>query len=199
MTVNRQKALAAVVALAERCHYEEGHTRQVTRLALRLFDELHGLHGLGATERFWLECAGLLHDIGWIDGQQGHHKTALRLILGDSSLPFDDRVRGIVASIARYHRGAVPSKKHEHYAALRPSDRRTVSVLAGILRVADGLDRTHENVVADLTCEVVANRIRLRCVTDGPAEAEVKAALKKADLFQDAFGKALEIETNLHS
>ena len=195
MTTDKQKALSAVVALAERCHYEEGHTRQVTRLALRVFDELGGLHHFGQTERFWLECAGLLHDIGWIDGQQGHHKTALRLILGDSSLPFDDRVRAVVASIARYHRRALPSRKHEHFAGLRPSDRRTVSMLAGILRMADGLDRTHGDLVTDLTCEVAANRIVVRCDVNGSAEAEVEAALQKGDLLEEMLGRRLDVVT----
>jgi alpha-galactosidase len=47
----------------------------------RLFDELQPLHLLGAQERFWLNAGALLHDIGWIEGQKGHHKTALRTIL----------------------------------------------------------------------------------------------------------------------
>ena len=40
--------LQAVLQLAEKCDPEPAHARHVTLLALRLFDELQPLHGLGA-------------------------------------------------------------------------------------------------------------------------------------------------------
>ena len=178
---------AAVLQLARECHYEEGHTNQVTRLALRLFDELAALHGLGPRERFWLECAGLLHDIGWIEGQEGHHKTALRIIRDSRILPLGRRERLIIGGIARYHRGALPKEKHEHFADLAPADRETVRALAAILRVADGLDRTHGDVVRDLSCQVTEKSVTLRCQVTGPAEEERQAALAKGDLFEQVF------------
>jgi len=190
----REEALRAVRALGEQCRVEVGHTEQVTRLALRLFDELRAVHGLGGEARFWLECGAMLHDIGWVDGQKGHHKTALRLILSDRQMPFDARRRGIVASIARYHRKALPAKRHEHFAALAPADRAAVSVLAGLLRVADGLDRTHTDAVTDVACEVDDKRLTIRCTADGPVDAEVWAAEKKADLLARALEREVVVE-----
>ena len=186
--------LAAVEALADNCHYEEAHSRQVTALALRLFDELGGLHGLGADERRYLHWAGLLHDIGWVDGRQGHHRSSQRLILAARSLPLDDRVRRIVASVARYHRKALPGEAHEHFAALAPADRRIVRALAAILRIADGLDRTHGDVVRSVRCRVAPDRVVIACFTAGPAAAEVEAARKKADLFVGVFGRAVAFD-----
>ena len=186
--------LAAAEALAESCHYEEGHSRQVTALALRLFDELGELHGLGADERRYLHWAGLLHDIGWVDGRQGHHKSSQRLILAAGSLPFDDRVRRIVASVARYHRKALPGDGHGHFAALPPADRRIVRMLAAILRIADGLDRTHCDVVRSVRCRVAPDRVVIACFATGPATAEVEAAREKADLFVGVFGRAVAFD-----
>ena len=77
----KERRLQAVLQLAKDCDYEEEHTHQVARLSLRLFDELEPLHRLGPKERFWLRCGALLHDIGWIEGRKGHHKTSLQLIL----------------------------------------------------------------------------------------------------------------------
>ena len=190
----KENILAAVEALAERCDYERGHTKQVTKLALRLFDELADLHGLGDRERFWLHCGAMLHDIGYTQGRQGHHKTALRAVLDDRSIPFDERHRRIVASIARYHRKALPSESHAHFTALGDADRRTVEMLSGILRIADGLDRTHCDRVADVQCDVAGRRVRVRCSVTGPAGAEFAAATKKSDLFERIFGKSVEFE-----
>jgi putative phosphoesterase len=188
------KLLKDILHLAETCEYDAGHTQQVTRLALRLFDELEPLHHLGAEERFWLHVAALLHDIGWIEGQRRHHKTALRIVLKTPLLPFDNRERLIIGSIARYHRRALPKKKHGHYAALRPSERKMVKTLSAILRVADGLDRTHQSLIEDVSCEVTPEQIIIQCSVNRPAEMERQAALKKGQLLGKVSKRNLVIE-----
>ena len=188
------ESLKAVLLLAESCDYEAGHTHQVTRLALRLFDELKPIHHLGEKERFWLHVGGLLHDIGWIEGQKGHHKTALRTILHTPLLPFDNGERLIIGSIARYHRGALPKKKHGHFSALGSWQRRVVTVLAAMLRVADGLDRTHQSLVEDLSCEVTQEQILIKCSVSRPAEIERMFGLKKGQLLEKVSKRSLVIE-----
>lgn len=189
--------LRAVLAFAQSCDFEAEHTHQVTRLALKLFDELAPYHGLDATDRFLLHCACLLHDIGWVEGQHAHHKTALRLILTSPTLPFDERERLLVGSIARYHRKALPGPGHEHYAVLSKEDKRRVDILAGILRVADGLDRTHRSLVEDFTCTVTDKKITLRCRVRWPAEMERQTALDKGQLLERALGRHLAIRWHL--
>jgi CHAD domain-containing protein len=184
---------AAVLALAQQCQYEVEHAQHVTRLALRLFDGLQPQHGLGTPERLWLEWGALLHDIGWIEGQQQHHKTSLRLILGSALLPLSSRERLLVAAIARYHRRALPSNKHKHFAVLDAADKQRVRVLAGILRVADGLDRTHRSLVDDLSCDVAPEQIVVRCTTHGDTAEEYRAARDKCRLFEAVFQCQLEV------
>lgn len=188
------KVPAQVIRLAEECQYDAPHTKKVTELALRLFDELAPLHRLRRQERFWLQCAGLLHDIGWIEGRKAHHKTALKLILESPMLPFTDRERLIVGSVARYHRRALPSEQHAHFAALDPDERRIVSLLAGMLRVADGLDVTHQAIVKDLTCDIRAKEVVIRLRASQRSEPERQKALSKGKLFQIAFDRKLIIE-----
>lgn len=186
--------LETVVDLARRCRYEQAHTHQVTRLSLALFDELADLHGLGEDERFWLQCGAMLHDIGWCEGQKGHHKTALARILEAEGLALHGRDRLLVANIARYHRKALPRSAHGPFAALDAEDQRRVRVLAGILRVCDGLDRSHSGLVRRLACDVLPDRVVVRCEVVGPAAAEEWAAMRKADLFEDALGRKLTID-----
>jgi len=189
--------IGAVLELARSCEYEAEHTHQVTRLALKLFDELAGLHGLGVEQRFFLHCAALLHDIGWIEGQQAHHKTALRIILNSPLLPFEERERLIIGSIARYHRKALPGPAHEHFTVLGEADQRLVTILAGILRVADGLDRTHRSLVDDFACQISPKKITLMCVAHWPAEMERQVALDKGQLLESTLGRHLVIEWRL--
>ncbi|MEA3376073.1 MAG: YfcE family phosphodiesterase [Chloroflexota bacterium] len=190
----REGRLEAVLQLAGSCDYEAPHTHHVVHLALRLFDELQPLHRLGAEERFWLRCGGLLHDIGWMEGRKGHHKASLRLILEGLNSSFDERERLMVGSIARYHRGAPPKEKHAHFAALSPVDQYRVTILAALLRVADGLDRTHRDVVEELSCDVSPRQIVVRCAVRMYPVPEREYALEKRDLLERAFDRELQVE-----
>jgi len=188
-----KSTLDAVLTLAQACQYEQEHTHHVTKLALALFDELKELHGLGVQERFWLQCAALLHDIGWVDGQQGHHKTALRRIIAEPRLPFDRRQRWIVGLIARYHRKALPGSGHKYFGSLSADDRRRVCILGGILRLADGLDRSHRSVIRKVRCRVSDHAITVACEAGDPADEEIVAARKKADLLERVFDRHCRI------
>ena len=189
----QDEVIAAATVLAERCGYDRPHTEQVTRLALSLLDKLAAQHGLGEPERLLLHCAGLLHDIGWCEGANAHHKTAMRLILADRTIPLDERERAIVACVARYHRRAAPRAAHECFAELGKEDRRTVRLLAGMLRVADGLDCTHGALVRDLDVEVRPGRVEIVCHTGGDAAGELASARNKADVLERALGREVRL------
>jgi putative phosphoesterase len=186
--------LEAVLSLARSCDYEVEHTLQVTRLALMLFNELQFLHRLGPRERFWLQCAGLLHDIGYVRGTKAHHKKALKIILETDGLPFSKRQRLIIGSIARYHRKAMPSLRHEHFARLDKPDRGRVRMLAGILGLADALDSSHRSLVHSLHCNVTPRQIAVHCVVYGIYEEMRQRVLEKGFLFENVFERKLAIE-----
>jgi exopolyphosphatase/guanosine-5'-triphosphate,3'-diphosphate pyrophosphatase len=181
-------------ALAERCSYEREHTDQVVRLSLELFDALSALHGRGEGDRRRLHFAALLHDIGVPEGTKGHHKRAAAKVLEDPGLALDRRERLVVGSVARYHRKALPRQDHEHFAALPAEDQDRVRCLAAILRVADGLDRSHRGLVRHVAAEVRPDAIIVRCQADAPPGEDLAAALKKGDLMEAVFGRRLRIE-----
>ena len=183
------RQLDAVMTLARSCQYEREHTHHVTRLALDLFDGLKSLHRMGPRERFQLQCGALLHDIGWTEGRQGHHRTAMQRILSDPLLPFEQRQREIIALVARYHRKSLPRAEDRYFASLSKTDQHRVEVLAGFLRVADGLDRSHAGVVRRLQCRATSQQVTINCHVNGQAEAEFVTAKRKADLVERVFGR----------
>ena len=187
-------ALEAVLALAKECKYEREHTQQVERLALEIFDQLGRLHKLGQRERFLLRCAAILHDIGWLEGQKGHHKTALRIVMDSPILRFDFPRRRIIGLIARYHRKALPKEQHTYFRDLDAKDRDIVRKLAGILRVADGLDWTHQSKVKDIRCRMDGKRVEIVCRSAEPLGAEFDAARDKGGLFENVFARKLVFE-----
>jgi putative phosphoesterase len=193
------QVLEAVLALARVCHFEAEHTEQVTRLALEIFDGLAGMHKMGPEERSLLQYGSLLHDIGWIEGQQGHHKAALRRIIAEPKLPLRTREREIIGLIARYHRKALPDKRHKYFRSLSADDQHRVRVLAGILRVADGLDRNHQGIIQAVHCGLSAREITFSCQASGPADDELEAARSKADLLSSVFGRQCAFSVSLRT
>ena len=119
------------------------HSRTVTALALRLFDELAPLHGLSRRDRTLLSYAATVHDIGWIHGQAGHQKKSAGMILASPSLPVPVREQGIISLAAGLHGGKMQARPDGLFTLLVPADQKRVRTLAALLRVADGLDYLH--------------------------------------------------------
>ncbi len=66
-------------------------------------------------------------------------------------------------------------------------------MLAGILRLADGLDAGHKELITDLACDVQRKRIVLYIL--GEDGVDLNKAVKKADLFEQVFGCEVEART----
>ena len=193
---NELKTAAILENAMELCggdDFEHRHARQVAKLSLKLFDKLQPLHRMGNSERIWLRVASLLHDVGKSVSGEFHHKASRDIIANEANLPFRKRVRKIIGLIARYHKGALPKDTHKYYKQFNEDDKRCVSVLAGILRLADGLDAGHKELVTDLACDVQRKRMVIYIL--GRDGVDLHKAVRKADLFEQAFGFEVEIRT----
>lgn len=151
------EALAqGVRVFARKCRYPRAHCEQVARLAGLLFDQLARdsalVPDLGSDprERDILVAAAILHDVGILVEYERHHKHSRVMILHADLPGFTPREIDLISQVARYHRRAEPTPKHAPFAVLSPSDQALVTRLAAILRVADGLDRTHAQHAAGL-------------------------------------------------
>ncbi len=183
----------AVRDFARSCHVDENHGEQVARLAMQLFDAVAAPFALGERERQLLEAAALLHDVGYFISYSAHHKHSYHLIRYASLFDFSPREKELMANMARYHRKALPKKKHEGFGGLTSEDQSLVKKLGGILRLADGLDRRRSGTVAGLDCTLDDGHFRVRLEGTGDLSVEIYGGQVKGDLFEDAFGCRLEL------
>jgi exopolyphosphatase/guanosine-5'-triphosphate,3'-diphosphate pyrophosphatase len=177
--------MSFVIEAARTNDPDPAHNEMVTNVALALLDGLRPLHGYGPTERRLLEIASRLHDIGWSRVVSGkHHKVSARMIL-DLGIPgLDDQDRLIVALIARYHTKAVPDpSRHRRFGSLGTDRRELVEWLAGMLRVADGLDSRHANTVKQVVCEIGSKVIKIHIQVTGDCRVEIEQAGRKEALL----------------
>jgi exopolyphosphatase / guanosine-5'-triphosphate,3'-diphosphate pyrophosphatase len=169
----------SVREFAERCHYEEPHSRHVQRLALQLFDAIGTRLGCEPGDRQLLADAALLHDVGYHINYEGHHKHSLHLIRHADLL------------------GVAPDKqKHRDFGQLDKAVRKRIVRLASILRIADGLDRGHVGAVDRLKVRWMQRALRITVVKVPKAKSlrlELWGASRKADLLSRLAGVPVEI------
>lgn len=183
-----QLALRGALALGQRFHFDELHGRHVARLALSLFDQLRDLHGLDEEDRRVLLVAAVLHDVGQFISYRRHHKHSLYLIY-NSDVPGLSRSQRILAAlVARYHRRAEPQNSHFLYQDLRGADRVRVRRLAGILRLADALDREHLQRVPAVKAVVDDGALHLELDGRGDLLLEYWSLQRKSSMFTSVFG-----------
>jgi exopolyphosphatase/guanosine-5'-triphosphate,3'-diphosphate pyrophosphatase len=99
----------------------------------------------------------------------------------------------LIANIARYHRGALPKRKHKNLARLSSDDQRRVHRLAGILRLAGGLDRSRTQQVQDVMASVADGRVLLDVVADQDPQTDMWGAERRTELFEKSFGLPVEL------
>src|SRR6185369_15922911 len=74
------------------------------------------------------------------------------------------------------------------------AERRTMEVLAGHLRLADSLDRSHRQIVRGLEVSGRGDTLRVKCdVTADPA-LEIWATPRRAELLERALGVKIKVE-----
>ncbi|WP_424493612.1 HD domain-containing protein [Salinimicrobium sp. GXAS 041] len=183
----------SVYELLRKCHWQKEHSLHVTKLAIQLFDAFKEDLELSANDRELLEYASLMHDIGYHISHRKHHKHALYLIRNSDLRGFTEDEINIMANVARYHRRSTPHKRHLPYKELDKSLRKRVKRLSGILRVADGLDRSHYQNVRELEIVKEPEKILLRITTEGDPELEIWGAMRKCRLFEKVTGRSLKI------
>jgi exopolyphosphatase/guanosine-5'-triphosphate,3'-diphosphate pyrophosphatase len=184
----------SVEHLAERCRFDERHSRHVAALSLQLFDSLRPLHALPANARGLLESAALLHDIGHLISYPGHHKHTYYLVKNGGLRGFSPLEIETIALVARYHRRSHPKRSHPGFGALPREARGAVRTLAGILRVADALDRSHRQVVRTVRVVERNGVLRLRCEARGNTDLEAWGVLTRTELLAECLDKPVRLD-----
>ncbi len=185
---------AVVEAMAKRYGVAIKHARHVACLSRQLFETLQPMHQLTPAAGKLLEAAAYLHDIGHFVSSTGHHKHSAYLV-GNSDMPgFTTQERLAIALLCRFHRKALPQARHTAFQTLDPESKRIVMSLTPLLRIADSLDRGHEQKVRNVSSTVRDGVIQLAIESEREADLEIWAANQAAEAFRLVYGKTLSVQ-----
>jgi exopolyphosphatase / guanosine-5'-triphosphate,3'-diphosphate pyrophosphatase len=169
------------------------HARKVAALARTLFDSLQSLHALPPGYGKALEAAAYLHDAGHYVSDTRHHRHSYYLVANSDMPGFTERERHLIANLCRYHRKSPPSSAHTQYQALDPEGKRAITLLTPLLRLADALDRSNEQRVESVECQVRDGEVGAQIRSLDDVDLEQWAAESAGELFREVYGRRLLI------
>ena len=170
------------------------HERRVGYIAATLFSLTSPRHDLDAAHRRLLAMAATVHDVGRVDGEDGHEIAGAKMILRDDSLPLSGAERRALAYLTRYHRGPVPDAGCDRILG-ESDDHDGLRVTLALLRAADALDsRSLESPRLVFAMRGRALRIGCYLDTDSAKARRVYSRRKKIRLLEALLGCRVEID-----
>lgn len=149
-----------------------------------------------------LEAAAILSNVGASVSYSKHHLHSYYMIRNSELVGFSKEDIELVAVAARYHRKGSPKKSHDEYAALSDDHQHDVDLMAGILRIATGLDRSHDQCVRAVSAsvkeingkEVVQLAIRNECDNREILELNLYTAQERTSLLEEFLGCSIALK-----
>jgi exopolyphosphatase/guanosine-5'-triphosphate,3'-diphosphate pyrophosphatase len=182
-----------LIEVGNKFDFDEETAVQVGKIAEKLFAGLEKELSLNTRDWYILEAASVLHDIGKHISYSKHHKHSYYLIRNSELVGYSFEEVEMIAQVARYHRKNPPKQSHEEYQALEEGMREKVDKLAGILRVAISLDRSHKGYINDLRVKIEDSQISIMPLTDDDISMERKDFERKKELLEKILGKPVKL------
>jgi exopolyphosphatase/guanosine-5'-triphosphate,3'-diphosphate pyrophosphatase len=87
----------------------------------------------------------------------------------------------------------MPTPRHSPFQTIEPEARRAINMLVPLLRIADSLDRSHEQRIGDLQVQLRNGTVTLALDSNPDPDLEVWAVERVADTFRDAYQMQLQL------
>ena len=174
--------------VAERYESDMNHTQNVEQLSLAIFDSIRKISGLDQRDRLLLQAAAILHDCGkYVNMMHGTDNTYY-LVLNTEIIGLSESEKRIVANVIRFNsNGEVPeyegvSSELDHMDYVR------MLKMAAILRLANGMDRSHLQRIQDVRVTVKDNELKIMANTIYDITLEQGMMESRAHFFEQIYG-----------
>lgn len=170
------------------------HCKHICKLSLALFHQTQALHNMDAADARVLSAGALLHDIGIYVNYYNHHKHGFYLVLNSRLSGLSNKELAMCAYIVRLHSSEDSKVNWSQFTQiLDKTDQKKIKKLGLFVRLAEQLDRSEASTIEDLTCEVDAQKVKIKLKTRTNPELELAEARKCLPTFEKLFKKKVAI------
>ncbi|MBM3787677.1 MAG: Ppx/GppA family phosphatase [Acidobacteria bacterium] len=180
-----------VETMARKYGVDVQHARKTAELAGNLFDSLKPLHGLPPHCGKLLDAAAHLADIGHYVSDMSHHRHSYYIVANADLPAFTAEEREIVAQLCRFHRKSMPAPRHLFFQKLPPANQRLIMRLVPLLRLADALDRSHDQRVEEVAVELQEKLTVISLQSGAGTNLEIWAGERAGEVFREVYGQDL--------
>ena len=183
---------ASAQRLAERCSVDIEHGTHVAELGSRIMKAVGRHFEVDASLDRLLRAAGLLARVGNAVAYSKYHLHSYYIIRNADLMGFTDDEINVIALAARYHRKGMPKSSHDEFGKLTRDRQHDVELIAGILRIAAGLDRSHDQCVREVSStwkdSLLTLTVRHACASGELTELNVFTAQSRVEMLEEYLG-----------
>lgn len=180
--------LSSAENISRRYMGSKKRSETLERIALTIFDGMKRIHGLGKRERLLLQLTTRLHDCGKYISMVNLGKCSYNIIMSTEIIGLSHKEREIVANVVKYnHEPFVYYNVADGESALDEDAYLVVAKLTAILRVANGLDRSHKQKFKDIKTTVKDGQLVIQVDTAADITLERGLFTRRADFFEEVY------------
>lgn len=180
--------IACAQNISKRYRGSRKRSETLERIALALFDGMEKNHGLGKRERLLLQISTILHDCGKYVSMANLGECSYSIIMATEIIGLSHQEREIVANVVKYNH--LEFEYYETMGKLSTLDKEAyvkVAKLTAILRLANGLDRSHKQKFRDVKIQLKEDELLLLVDTDEDITLEKGLFGARADFFEEVY------------
>ena len=182
-----QDIIACAQNISKRYMGSKKRGETLEKIALTIFDSMKKVHGLGARERLLLRLATLLHDCGKYISMVNLGECSYSIIMATEMIGLSHMEREIVANVVKFNH-----EEFEYYdvakaSTLDPEAYLKIAKLTAILRIANGLDRSHKQKFKDVKSVLKENVLTITVETGEDITLEKGMFWHRADFFEEVY------------
>ena len=182
-----QDIIACAQNISKRYMGSKKRGETLEKIALTIFDSMKKVHGLGQRDRLLLRLATLLHDCGKYISMTNLGECSYSIIMATEIIGLSHMEREIVANVVKFNH-----EEFEYYDVSKAStlDQESylrIAKLTAILRVANGLDRSHKQKFKDVKTILKDDVLTITVDTKEDITLEKGMFSHRADFFEEVY------------
>lgn len=180
--------LACARNISKRYMGSRKRAETLEKLTLTIFDSMKKIHGLGKRERLYLQIAAILHDCGKYISLVNLGDCSFSIIMATEIIGLSHAEREMIAFIVRFnHEGFRYYEEIQKESSMDKAAYLTVAKLTAILRIANGLDRSHKQKFRDVKISLKDRELILNVDTQEDITLEKGMFEYRAAFFEEVY------------
>lgn len=180
--------IACAQSISKRYQGSRKRSETLETIALTIFDSTKKIHGLSKRERLLLQISTILHDCGKYISMMNLGDCSYSIIMATEIIGLSHEEREIVANVVKYNHN--PFDYYEEMSRNTSLDRDAYLIMAkltAVLRLANGLDRSHKQKFRNVRVAVKEEKLLITVETNEDITLEKGLFGARALFFTEVF------------